>query len=314
MGRGARIVAAIVGGVLAMALTACVREAPATGSGQAVQVAAPPPAPVGPGPADSGHVSVGGLDIYHEIHGVGDPLLMLHGAYTTIDTSFGAMLPALARDRMVVAVELQGHGHTADLDRPLRYEQLADDTAAVLRALGLDGKTDVFGYSLGGNTALQLAIRHPELVDRLVVASAYYDPDGLYPGMLEGIEHTKPEDFTGSGLPEAYAAVAPDPDGWPTLVEKVKQLDLTFAGWTPDDLAVISAPSLVIVGDSDIVTTQHAADMFAALGGGVPGDFAGLPRSQLAVLPGTTHIGVLAERGEELVTMLGTFLATDETP
>jgi pimeloyl-ACP methyl ester carboxylesterase len=223
------------------------------------------------------------------------------------------MLPALARDRMVIAIELQGHGHTADIDRPLGYERLADDAAAVLQELDLEGTTDVFGYSLGGNTALQLAIRHPELVDRLIVASAYYDTDGLYPGVLAGIEQTKPEHFTGSGLPEAYAAVAPDPDGWPAPVEKVKQLDLTFEGWTPDDLAAISAPCVVIVGDSDIVTVEHAADMFAALGGGVPGDFAGLPRSQLAVLPGTTHIGVLAERGEELVALLQGFLDTDET-
>lgn len=268
----------------------------------------PSTAPESAAPApQTGYASVDGLEMYYEIHGTGQPLVLLHGAYTTIDLSFGALLPTLAEDRQVIAVELQGHGHTAYRDAPLSYEQLADDTAALLKELNIE-QADFFGYSLGANVALQAAIRHPDLVRKLVVVSAYFDPSGLYPGVLEGIAQTKPEDFTGSGLPEAYASVAPDPDGWPSLVEKVKELDLGFSGWPPESIESIRVPTLIVVGDSDIVSVEHAARMFGLLGGGVPGDFAGLPSSQLAVLPGTTHIGVLAERTDSLHSTITPFL------
>lgn len=271
---------------------------------------APPPGSThltaGAEPA-TGTASVNGLAMYYEIHGSGEPLVLLHGAYSTIDISFGQLIPILARDRQVIAIEQQGHGRTPDLDRPLSYEQMADDTAAALRQLGVE-QADFFGYSMGGTLGLQVALRHPDLVRKLVVASAAYDNDGLYPGVLEGIAATRAADFAGSGLPEAYAAVAPDPDGFPTLVEKVKQLDLSFEGWPPESIASIEAPTLIVIGDADIVSTDHASRLLSLLGGGVPGDFAGLPKSQLAVLPGTTHIGVLAERTDWLASMLGAFL------
>lgn len=275
-----------------------------------------------PGPAtpaepdtlrDSGTVAVGELDMYYEVHGAGDPIVLLHGAYTGIDISFGPLIPILAEDWTVIAVEQQGHGRTEDVDRPLSYEQMADDTASVLRDLGVE-RADIFGYSLGANTALQIAVRHPDLVDRLAVASAYVDPAGLYPGVLDGIAATSPEAFEGSGLREAYAAVAPDPDAWPVLIEKVKELDLSFEGWPPAMIEAIEAPTLVMIGDSDIVDPAHATRMFQLLGGGVPGDFTGLPDAQLAVLPGTTHVGVLAERTDWIVSMLQTFLAASPTP
>ena len=252
--------------------------------------------------------NVNGLEMYYEIHGHGEPLVLLHGAYTGIDVSFGELIPLLATDRMVIAIEQQGHGHTPDADRPLSYERMADDTATFLRQLEIT-TADFFGYSIGANTALEIAIRHPDLVRKLAVASAYFDPAGLYDGVLDGVAATTPEAFEGSGLEEAYAAVAPDPGAWPTLIDKVKQLDLSFEGWPPQSIAAIEAPALVMVGDSDIVDNTHAVRMFELLGGGVPGDFAGLPNAQLAVLPGTTHIGVLAERTDLVASLLRDFLA-----
>jgi pimeloyl-ACP methyl ester carboxylesterase len=156
-------------------------------------------------------LNVNGLNMYDEIHGTGRPLVLLHGALTTIDTSFGRVLPSLAKTRQVIAIEQQAHGHTADIDRPLTYEQMADDTAALLQHIGVEN-ADIFGYSMGGGIALQIAIRHPDLVRKLVVAAATYNSDGIYPDILAGIEKLKPEDLAGSPFQEAYAGTAPNPE------------------------------------------------------------------------------------------------------
>jgi pimeloyl-ACP methyl ester carboxylesterase len=253
----------------------------------------------------SGYASVNGLEMYYEIHGAGRPLVLLHGALMTIE-GFKELLPSLAVTRQVIAVEQQAHGRTADIDRPLRYEQMADDTVALLRQVGIE-QADFFGYSMGGGIALQIAIRHPGLVRRLVVAAANYDPAGYYPEVLEGIQDLKPEDFAGSPWLEAYARVAPNPEDWPALLARIKDLDLWFEGWPREDIASIAAPALVIVGDSDVVRPEHAVEMFRLLGGGVPGDLAGLPRSRLAVLPGTTHV-TLVDRADWLTAMVTEFL------
>ena len=175
--------------------------------------------------------------------------MVLHGAFMTIG-AMGAFVPALAEARQVVAVELQGHGHTADVDRPLSYEQMADDVAALLRHLGIE-QADVFGYSMGGGAALQLAMRHPALVRKLVVASASSTSDGVYPEVWAGIEQITPELFAGTPWKEEYDRVAPNPDAFPTLVEKMKQLDGQPFAWPPDEIRAISAPTMVVIGDSD---------------------------------------------------------------
>lgn len=257
-------------------------------------------------PVKSGYADVNGLNMYYEVHGEGEPLVLLHGAYMTINLNFGKMLPTLARGRQVIAIEQQGHGHTEDIDRPLSYEQMADDTAELLRQLGIE-KADILGYSMGGTIAVELGIRHPELVRKLVVISSPYKRDGWYPEVYATIENITPEEFTGSGLPEAYAEVAPNPDGWATLVEKLKKLDLEYIGRTPEEFRSIKAPTLIVIGDSDGVPPESAVEMFKLLGGGVFGDVAGLPHSQLAVLPGTTHVGVI-ERTDWLVPMITEFL------
>jgi pimeloyl-ACP methyl ester carboxylesterase len=263
----------------------------------------------GPG-ATSGYVPVNGLDVYYEIHGGGAPLVLLHGAMGTIDSCFANLLPALAAARQVVAVELQGHGHTADVDRPLSYRQMAADSAALLEALGI-GTADLVGYSMGGAVALELAMRHPALVRRVVYAGGTsYRRDGLYPEMLEEPESAA-DDLTGSVWHKAYVRVAPDPSRWPDLVAKNFELDRTFAGWPDEDIQALTAPVLLIIGDSDIVRPEHTMKMFRLLGGGVIGDIAGLPASQFAVLPGTSHVGLL-DRVDWLRSMILEFLGSPE--
>jgi pimeloyl-ACP methyl ester carboxylesterase len=251
------------------------------------------------------YASVNGLEMYYEIHGTGEPLVLLHGAYMTIN-AMGEVVPSLAKTRRIIAVELQGHGRTADIDRPLSYEQMADDTAALLRHIGIE-EADIFGYSMGGGIALQVTIRHPEVVRKLVLASVYYNNDGVYPEVLEAIETITPEAFVGTPWREEYARIAPNPEDFPTLVAKLKELDLTFVGWPSEDIQAIEAPALLIIGDSDVVRPEHAVEMFRLVGGGVAGDLAGLPSSRLAILPGTTHVG-LVERTDLLVSMIGEFL------
>jgi pimeloyl-ACP methyl ester carboxylesterase len=253
---------------------------------------------------------VNGLDMYYEIHGEGPPLVLLHGAMGTIGSSFANLLPGLAAARQVIAFELQGHGHTADIDRPLSYGQMADDTAALLRALGIQ-KADLVGYSNGGAVSLQMAMRYPGMVRRLVFAGgASYSPDGYYPELLAQAG-SAPDDLVGSVWHQAYVQVAPHPDAWPTLVAKLVELDRTFAGWPPEEVQAVKTPTLLIIGDSDIVRPEHTVKMFRLLGGGVIGDIAGLPASQLAVLPGTTHEGVLSRVGW-LNSMILEFLGSPE--
>jgi pimeloyl-ACP methyl ester carboxylesterase len=255
--------------------------------------------------ARTGYVPVNGLQMYYEIHGQGRPLVVLHGAFMTIEL-MGALITGLARDRQVIAVELQGHGHTADIDRPLTYEGLADDTAGLLRQLGI-GSADVYGYSLGGGAALQLALRQPGLVRKLVLVSASYTSDGLYPEVLAGVEHITPELFSGTPWRAAYDRVAPDPGAFPALVAKMKQLDMTPFAWPAEAVRAMRAPTMVVVGDADGTRPEHAVEMFRLRGGGVFGDLAGLPAARLAILPGTTHVGVL-ERADWLVPMVASFL------
>jgi pimeloyl-ACP methyl ester carboxylesterase len=243
--------------------------------------------------------------MYYEIHGSGRPLVLLHGAFMTIEGSFQRMLPTLAETRQVIAIEQQAHGRTADIDRPLTYGGMAADTVELLRQIGIE-EADIFGYSMGAAIALDIAVRHPGLVHKLVLASPSYTREGSYPEMYEGEENLKPEDLAGTPFAEDYARTTPNPDAWPVLIEKVKQLDREFRGWTADEIRSIRAPTLVIVGDSDVTRPEHAVEIFRLLGGGVPGDLVGLPASRLAVLPGTTHI-TLIDRTDWLLSMIGEF-------
>ena len=260
--------------------------------------------------AETGYAPVGDLEMYYEIHGAGPPLLLLHGAYMTAD-ALRPLLPGLAETRRVIVMEQQGHGRTADADRPLSYEQMADDTAALARRLEIE-QGDVVGYSMGGGIALQLAIRHPTLVRRLVVASAGYTSDSMHAEALAMFPSITPELFAGSPIEEAYLRLAPNPDHFPKLVEKLTTLDTTEFAWSEEDIRGIAAPTLIVLGDSDGIRLEHVVQFFRLRGGGVMGDLAGLPESQLAVLPGTTHFmppgsGVL-DRADWLLAMIAPFL------
>jgi pimeloyl-ACP methyl ester carboxylesterase len=255
----------------------------------------------------TGYAPVNGLEMYYEIHGRGEPLVLLHSAFYTIGM-WGPFLASLAETHRVVAVEFQGHGHTADIDRPFSYEQLADDVAAVLDHLGI-AQADIVGHSIGADTALQVAIRHPERVRKLVPISGKYRYDGEYPELLAGIQQMTPAIFAGTPYVDAYRSTAPSPDGFPLLVEKLKAFFGTEYAWPDEDLRSIAAPTLLMIGDSDIVRPEHEMQLFRLLGGGVPGDLTGLPKSRLAILPGTTHGTIVVERTDELVAMIEAFLA-----
>jgi pimeloyl-ACP methyl ester carboxylesterase len=215
-------------------------------------------------------------------------------------------LPALARSRRIIAIEQQAHGHTADIDRPLTYRQMAEDTVALLSHIGIR-QADFFGYSIGAGIAIEIAIDHPSVVRKLVAATPISTVDGFHPGVLAGMEALQPEHLAGSPFQEEYASIAPHPQDWPQLIAKVKQLNREFVDWSDDSVASIKVPTLLIAGDSDIVRPEHVVKLFRLLGGGVPGDTVGLPNVQLAVLPGTTHI-TLVDRAQWLVPMITGFL------
>jgi pimeloyl-ACP methyl ester carboxylesterase len=252
------------------------------------------------------YAPVNGLDLYYEEHGAGPPLVLLHGAMGTIESCFTALLPRLAARYRVIAVELQGHGRTADVDRALSYERMAGDVGQLLRTLRV-APVDAVGYSMGGAVGLELARRQPELVRRVVFfGGATYRRDGLHPEMLGDMGDPVAQ-LEGSVWQQAYLRVAPRPDDWPRLVTKVIELDATFEGWSRDEIEAITRPVLLVVGDADIMRLEHVVEFFRLLGGGVLGDLVGVPPSRLAVLPGTTHVGML-ERIDWLTSMIADFL------
>jgi len=257
----------------------------------------------------AGYAPVNGLQMYYEIHGSGHPLVMLHGGLETIEYSLGAgLLPSLAETHQIIAIEQQGHGHTADIDRPLTYEQMAEDTAALLRYLEI-ADADVFGFSMGGITALGLAARHPDLVRRLVVVSAPYRGDGMRPENIAGMLSLTPAALAGSPQETAYRRAAPDPDAWGTLLAGMGPLQRDFTGWPAESIQAMTAPALLVYGDADAIPLDHVVELFRLCGGDVNGDFAGVPASRLAILPGITHVGMM-DRADLLLPIVSAYLDT----
>jgi pimeloyl-ACP methyl ester carboxylesterase len=255
-------------------------------------------------------VEVNGMQMYHETFGQGDPLIVLHGAYMNIP-SMGAIVPMLAETHKVYALEFQGHGRTTDIDRPITYPNLADDVASFMDAVGLE-KADVFGYSMGAAVGLQLAIRHPQKVDRLVAASVSYDVSGWQPEFVAFVPTMTKEMFVGTPMEDAYRELAADPEGFPALVDKLIALEHEPQAWG-EDVKTMTTPVLIITGDADVVTLEHSVAMFRLLGGGIMGDMGKpLPPSRLAVLPATSHTAVITQP-ELLLALIEPFLK-DETP
>lgn len=237
-----------------------------------------------------GHrVEVHGMSMYYEVSGKGDPLVVMHGAQMNIET-MGEIIPVLAKTHRVYAMELQGHGRTTDIDRPITYENLADDVAVFMDAVHL-AKADVFGYSMGAAAALQLAIRHPEKVDQLIVASPGYSNDGWQPAYQAFIPQLSPETF--APFEEEWAKLTPNPEGWPAFIDKMIALEHEQFDWEAQ-LKASKTPTLIIGGDADVVTLSHLVSMFHLLGGGVMGDMGEpLSASRLAILPATSHTAVI---------------------
>ena len=238
------------------------------------------------------YASVNGLKMYYEIHGIGDPLVLLHGGVGGIEM-FGPNLPALAKTHQVIAVDLQAHGHTSDIDRPLRFELMGDDIAALIKVLKLE-RADILGYSLGGGVALQTAIRHPAVVRKLVVVSAPFKQKGFYPEVLADMAQMGPEAakfMKQSPLAQLY----PDAN-WEVLFTKLGDLLRQDYDWSKE-VASLQMPVMLAYADADAIRTAHIAEFFALLGGGQRDagmDGSKRPAARLAILPGMTHYNILS--------------------
>lgn len=236
-------------------------------------------------------VAVNGMQMYYEVSGRGDPLIVLHGAHMNIQT-MGDIVPKLAKTHRVYALEFQGHGRTTDIDRPITYQNLADDVAVFMDAVGLH-KADIFGYSMGAAAALQVAIRHPHKVDQLIAASTSYDIEGYQPAYKELIPTFTREAF--AQFEEDWRKLAPNPDGFWPFIDKMIALEKEPMAWE-EDVKALKTPTLIIAGDADVITLEHAVSMFRLLGGGVMGDMGvPLPASRLAIMPATSHTAVITQ-------------------
>ena len=249
-------------------------------------------------PVTSGYAPVNGLELYYEVHGEArgkTPLILLHGGFGTTGM-FAELLPTLAQGRQVIAVDLQAHGRTADIDRPLSFEALAGDLAGLAEHLGLV-QVDLMGYSFGGGAAFRTALSHPNLVRKLVVVSFPASGEAWFADVQAGMQQVGPEVaemMKQSPMYAAYAQVAPRVDDWPILATKLGQMMLQPYDWTAE-VAVMRVPTLIVAGDADSFSPLHAAEVFGLLGGGQkdPGwQEAALPASRLAILPGTTHYDI----------------------
>lgn len=270
-------------------------------------------------PARSGHLPINGLNLYYEVYGdLGaskvSPLLLIPGAFMATD-SMKSWVSAFGGTRTVIVFDQQGHGRTPDASRTMSYEQFGDDAAALLRTLKVE-RADVMGYSQGGGVALQLALRHPTLVDKLVSLSATYRQDGWYPSVLKGIKGLSAKDFAGTPVEKTFMDHTPDAEAFDAYLEKMKVLNADDQNISDEEMRSISAPTMVIIGDADGVKPEHALAMFKLRGGGdeeaaASGTLQKVPAARLVILPAMSHIGISAETAV-LVPMVNAFL--DDAP
>lgn len=254
------------------------------------------------------YADVNGVHLYYEVSGSGDPLVVLHGGLGSTDM-FAALAPALAQNRQVIAVDLQGHGRTADVDRPMTFEAMADDVAALLGELGLP-QADIMGYSLGGGVALQVAIRHPEVVRKLVLVSTAFSLDGWYPEVQAGMAAMNADAapfMLETPMYQLYSSVAPRVEDWPVLLGKLGALLSAPYDWSAE-VANIDVPALIVIGDADSIVPEHALALYRMFGGAQhDGGMGGVPASQFAVVPNTVHWNILM-RADLLLPIITPFL------
>ncbi len=245
-------------------------------------------------PSASGYVPVNGIKVYYEVYGEGKPLVLLHGAFYTIEMNWAQLIPELSKTRKVIAIEMQGHGHTPYSDRKMDFPTLASDVEGVMNYLKVDS-ADVAGYSMGGSVAYQLTIQSPKRVKKLVIISSTYKSSGWLPAVNNGFKHFKPEFFDHTPLHTAYNAAAPDTTKWRAFLEHM----IAFAG-TPFDMgdaniAKITSPVLIISGDNDGLDKIELIKTYQLLGGGVTADLGPMPKSHLAVVPSQGHVSLMMQ-------------------
>ena len=261
-----------------------------------------------PTPSESGYAAVNGLKMYYEVYGNGMPIVLLHGSFMNIPLNWAHIIPLLAANRKVIVTELQAHGRTRDIAREFSYEAMADDVSGLLKHLKLDS-ADILGYSMGGGVAFQFAVRHPEQLRRLVILSGSYAHNGWWPEVEKTFTTINADMFMGSPIQKQYDSMGNDPARFPDFVKKVISIDLKSYDWSKD-VKRIEEPLLMVIGDADGIRYEHALELFIAKGGGKMGDINGLPQSRLAILPGTTHIGMI-QRTDWLIPMITDFLDSD---
>jgi pimeloyl-ACP methyl ester carboxylesterase len=252
------------------------------------------------------YAPVNGLAMYYEVHGTGEPVVLLHGAFMTITNNWTGWIAELAKTRKVIAVEMQGHGRTGDIDRDMSQANLAGDVAALLDYLEIP-RADLIGYSMGGGVAMQCAVSHPEKVRKVVVLSSVFRRDGMTEEGRDAISELSAEVFLGSPLEAEYKKLSPTPDGFPKFIERMVATALQGHDLDANELKATTAPMFFIHGDADGIRLEHVAEMFRLKGGEVHGDLRPRSASRLAILPDTTHV-TLMERMSVIVPMVNDFL------
>jgi pimeloyl-ACP methyl ester carboxylesterase len=253
----------------------------------------------------TGYAPVNGLKMYYEVHGSGEPVVLLHGAFMTITNNWTGWIGELSKTRKVIAVEMQGHGRTADIERDFSSENLADDVAALLDYLKIPS-ADLIGYSMGGGVAMQCAIRHPDKVRKVVVISSTFRRDGAVKEAMDAIPKLTAEAFKGSPIETEYKKLSPTPDEFPNFVKRLLATASKGHDISADQLKATTAPMFFIHGDADGVRLEHVAEMFRLKGGEIHGDMRPRSESRLAILPNTTHV-TLMERMPIIVPMVNDF-------
>jgi pimeloyl-ACP methyl ester carboxylesterase len=253
----------------------------------------------------TGYAPVNGLKMYYEVHGSGEPVVLLHGAFMTITNNWTGWIGELSKTRKVIAVELQGHGRTADIDRDISSANLADDVAALLDHLKIP-RADVIGYSMGGGVALQCAIRHPEKVRKVVSISSVFRHDGWVKEALDAFPQLTAEAFKGSPIETEYKKLSPTPNEFPNFVKHLLAAESKPDNLGADKLKATKAPMFFIHGDADGVRLDHIAEMFRLKGGEIMGDMRPRSESRLAILPQSTHV-TLMQRTAVIVPMVNDF-------
>src|SRR6516162_6564297 len=254
----------------------------------------------------TGYAPVNGLKMYYEVHGSGEPVVLLHGAFMTITNNWTGWIGELSKTRKVIAIEMQGHGRTADIKREFSDENLADDVAALLEQLKIP-RADLIGYSMGGAVAMQCAIRHPDKVRKVVVISSYIRRDGIVKEAIDAIPKLTAEAFKGSPIEAEYKKLSPTPDDFPNFVKRLLATASKGQNIGADQLKATTAPMFFIHGDADGVRLEHVAEMFRLKGGEIHGDMKPRSASRLAILPDTTHV-TLMQRMPVIVPMVSDFL------